>query len=50
MFVEVFYDHDGLLDNAYSMPAEFHEEAAFVIRDDRNLAPGVTGNGGNSQC
>lgn len=50
MFVEVYYEYDGFMENAFSMGSQFHEEAAFVIRDDRNLVPGVTGEGGTSAC
>jgi hypothetical protein len=29
---------------------EFRKEAAFIVRDHRNLTPGITGTGGTSQC
>ena len=28
----------------------FYQEAAFLIRDSRNIAAGVTGTGGQSAC
>lgn len=54
MFVEVFYEHDPLFAEMFVGPLTFKQEAAFVIRDDRNLRatnqPGITGTGGLSHC
>lgn len=50
MFVEVFYRYDGLFGTMFTDRPVFKQEAAFIVRDDRNLAPGVTGTGGNSSC
>ncbi|MEO9462978.1 MAG: TadE/TadG family type IV pilus assembly protein [Marinomonas sp.] len=44
MFVEVTYQYSSLWDNPFgSGDGIFYEEAAFLIRDDRNLEPGLTG-------
>jgi hypothetical protein len=50
MFVEVFYDYQPLFGTMFAGDTVFHREAAFIIRDDRNLTSGVTGSGGNSSC
>ena len=43
MFVEVFYQHTGLFGTLFVQPMQFHQEAAFLIRDDRNLTNGLSG-------
>jgi hypothetical protein len=44
MFVEIQYAYESLWDNPFgSGDSIFYEEAAFLIRDDRNLDPGLTG-------
>lgn len=44
MFVEIQYSYSSLWDNPFgSGDGLFYEEAAFLIRDDRNLDPGLTG-------
>lgn len=50
MFVEVYYEYDGLFASFVTPDVVFSQEAAFIIRDDRDLAPGVTGTGGASHC
>lgn len=51
MFVEIFYEYDNLFENPFgSGSKEFRQEAAFIIRDDRNLSPGLTGGSSNSDC
>ncbi|MEZ5694904.1 MAG: TadE/TadG family type IV pilus assembly protein [Sphingomonadaceae bacterium] len=50
MVVEVYYDYDGLFTNLLPSTPTFRQEAILGIRDDRNLTPGVTGSGGNSDC
>ncbi len=37
MFVEIFYDYPAVFSSAFVPQAEFREEAAFIIRDDRTL-------------
>ena len=43
MFVEVYYRHTGLFGSMFIKPMVFHQEAAFLIRDDRNLTNGLSG-------
>ncbi len=52
MFVEVHYTYSSLWDNPFgSGDGSFYEEAAFLIRDDRNLDPGLTGSEvSDTQC
>ena len=50
MVAEVYYQYDGLFANMLSLEPMFRQEAVFAIRDDRNLAPGVTGTNGQSRC
>lgn len=51
MYVEVYFTYRALFQNPFgSGDAEFREEAAFLIRDDRNLGPGLTGGTTNSSC
>lgn len=37
MFVEIVYDHPSVFPGFMSGPTELREEAAFVVRDDRDL-------------
>ncbi|MCB2072459.1 MAG: pilus assembly protein TadE [Novosphingobium sp.] len=50
MFAEVYYNYDGIFGDMFVGDVLFKQEAAFIVRDDRNLGPGVTGTGGNSSC
>ena len=50
MFVEVFYEYQPLFGAMYSSGTTFHHEAAYIIRDDRNLEPGVTGGNSTTSC
>ncbi|MET0588998.1 MAG: pilus assembly protein TadE [Novosphingobium sp.] len=55
MFVEVYYRHEGIFGSMFiDDDVELKQEAAFLVRDDRNLMPtnqqGVTGTGGESHC
>jgi len=50
MYVEVTYQHHPLFGSMFVNNPRFHHEAAYLIRDDRNLTPGVTGSGGKSAC
>jgi hypothetical protein len=45
MFVEVFYNYKPLFGNMFVRPFVFHQEAAFLTRDDRNIGAGTTGTG-----
>ena len=42
MYAEVFYRYRGLFGNLFVSEAVIKQEAAFMIRDDRNLVPGVS--------
>lgn len=50
MFVEVYYRYQGLFGNTYVSNRTLRKEGAFMIRDQRNLTPGVTGTGGTYPC
>lgn len=54
MFVEVVYDYRGIFGSLFVRDMRFHQEAAYMVRDSRDLrasnTSGVTGGGGNSQC
>ncbi|MGC4250454.1 MAG: pilus assembly protein TadE [Sphingobium sp.] len=43
MFVEVYYRYTGLFGDLFVSPTTFHQEGAFLMRDDRDLASGLTG-------
>jgi Flp pilus assembly protein TadG len=45
MFVEVYYNYRPLFGNMFVQPFVFHQEAAFLTRDDRNIGAGTTGTG-----
>lgn len=50
MFVEVYYQYEGLLGTTFVSNPVMRKEGAFLIRDNRNLTPGVTGTGGTYPC
>ncbi len=50
MFVEVFYEYQGVFGTLFIDGLTMKREAAFIIRDDRNLAGGVSGLNGASLC
>jgi len=50
MFAEVFYEYRGQVGSLYVGTVTMKREAAFVVRDDRNLTPGLTGGGSQSSC
>lgn len=55
MFAEVYYRYDGLFGDMFVKSNTFRQEAALIIRDDRNLNPtgtpgGITGPAGKSAC
>lgn len=49
MYTEVTYQHHGLFGSMFVGDPVFHHEAAYLIRDDRDLT-GVTGSGSKSTC
>jgi len=52
MFVEIHYKYEALWDDPFgSGDGRFYHEAAFLIRDDRNLDPGLVGTqNSDTQC
>lgn len=42
MVAEVWYRHKGLFGTMFIQPITIHEEAAVIVRDNRNLTPGVS--------
>lgn len=54
MFVEVIYDYDGIFGTLFVNRTRFKQEAAFIVRDVRDLrasnVSGITGSGGTSPC
>ncbi|WP_424771665.1 TadE/TadG family type IV pilus assembly protein [Pontixanthobacter sp.] len=51
MYVEIEYTYRALFENPFgSGDRTLRKEAAYLIRDDRNLAPGLTGANSNSEC
>ncbi|MCA0977492.1 pilus assembly protein [Qipengyuania flava] len=52
MFVEVVYTYSPVFSGAFVGDVNFRDEAAFIIRDDRNLEPGLTpgSTGVQNQC
>ncbi|MDP3906616.1 TadE/TadG family type IV pilus assembly protein [Novosphingobium sp.] len=54
MLAEVEYDYDGVFGDMFVQNVTFRQEAAFMVRDVRDLRgpdqPGITGGGGQSAC
>lgn len=51
MFVEITLDYVPMLELPFSAGDKtFTAEAAFIVRDDRNLTPGITGTSSLSAC
>lgn len=50
MFVEVYYNYEGMLGDMFVNNRILSKEGAFIIRDDRNLSLGVTGGNGLYPC
>ncbi|WP_225207712.1 TadE/TadG family type IV pilus assembly protein [Novosphingobium huizhouense] len=50
MVAEVYYRYTGLFGSFFFAPFTMRQQAAFLIRDQRNLAVGLTGTGGTSKC
>ncbi|MBB3860736.1 Flp pilus assembly protein TadG [Novosphingobium hassiacum] len=46
MFVEVYYSYTGLLGDLFVSNRVLRKEGAFLVRDERNLTPGITGTTG----
>jgi hypothetical protein len=54
MFAEVHYEYRGIFGDMLVKGMEFNQEAAFMVRDSRDLRspnqPGLTGSNGKSKC
>lgn len=50
MYAEVYYKYEGVFGDVFVSNKTFKEEAAFLIRDSRNLTAGVSGSSSNSRC
>jgi len=50
MVAEVYYTHSGIFGSAFIQPITFRQTANLIIRDDRNLTPGLTGGNSQSSC
>lgn len=54
MVAEVYYKYDGLFGSLFGSVPDIHEEAMFMIRDDRNLGDrdgaGISPGASNSTC
>jgi len=50
MFVEIYYSYSGLVGDLYVSDRVLKKEGAYLVRDERNLTPGVTGTGGQYPC
>ncbi len=50
MFVEVYFEYQGLFGTMFVGNKVFKHEAAYVLRDDRNLTPGLTGLSVGIEC
>lgn len=54
MFAEVHYDYEGIFGDLFVENTSFTQEAAFVVRDARDLraanVPGLTGSSNKSKC
>lgn len=50
MFAEVYYQYRGVFGSMYVGTITMKREAAFIVRDDRNLTPALTGGGSQSAC
>ncbi len=50
MFVEVYYSYTGLVGDLFVSNRLIRKEGAFLVRDERNLTPGITGTGTAYTC
>ena len=50
MIAEVYYKYTGVFGNFFFAPFTMRQQAAFIIRDQRNISIGLTGTGGTSKC
>ena len=50
MYAEVYYRYEGIFGDLFVANKTFKEEAAFLVRDIRNLTAGVSGSSTKSVC
>lgn len=50
MIAEVWYKHKGLFGTMFIQPITIHEEAAIIVRDNRNLTPGISKGKSSTSC
>lgn len=50
MFVEVFYNYKGLFGTLFVQNKVMKREAAFIVRDNRDLASGISGTDSTISC
>ncbi len=50
MVAEVWYKHKGLFGTMFIQPITIHEEAAVIVRDNRNLSGGISNGQSSNSC
>lgn len=50
MVAEVWYEYKGLFGTLFIDKVTIHEEAAVIVRDDRNVSAGLTGDDKKNKC
>ncbi|MES2300604.1 MAG: pilus assembly protein TadE [Pseudomonadota bacterium] len=50
MVAEVWYKHKGLFGTMFIQPITMHEEAAVIVRDNRNLTTGISNGNSSTKC
>ncbi len=50
MVAEVWYTHKGLFGTMFIQPITMHEQAAMIVRDNRNVGPGLSNAQAKTSC
>lgn len=50
MVAEVWYEYNGLFGTMFVQPITIHEQATIIVRDDRNVGPGLSGTNNKIDC
>ena len=50
MVAEVWYEYNGLFGTMFVQPITIHEQAAIIVRDDRNVGPGLSVTNNKIDC
>ncbi len=50
MIAEVWYTHQGLFGTMFIQPIIMHEQAAVIVRDNRNVGPGLSNAQAKTSC